>query len=68
MSRAVYVARESFAAELGDERYNVQAGHTRVMEGHPLLTLRPDAFEPVGRGVEFEVEQATAAPGERRRR
>lgn len=41
----------------------VRAGET-VREGHPLLRSNPDKFEPFT--VTYEVEQATAGPGEKR--
>ena len=37
-----------------------------VREGHPLLDTYPSMFKPARARFEFEVEQATARPGERR--
>lgn len=63
---AVYVATESFACQIGDEYYNVTKGE-RVREGHALLRAAPGAFENVQDAfVQYDVEQATAAPGEKR--
>lgn len=62
----VWVAKESFVTEVDGERVVVQGGHTRVRDGHPLLKGREQSFEPLE--VHFEVEQATAAPGEKRAR
>lgn len=62
----VYVARESFFCDVGGEPTPVHAGRTRVREGHELLRRYPHAFEPADTGLAFEVEQATAAPGEKR--
>lgn len=62
---AIYVARESFTTELADGTpIHVRSGVTRVREGHPLLVGREELFEPMT--VDYEVEQATAAPGEKR--
>lgn len=36
----------------------------RVREGHPVLVGREDFFKPLE--IQYEVEQATAAPGEKR--
>jgi hypothetical protein len=60
----IYVARETFTAKGYD--YPIKAGQTRLREGHPLLRSHADAFEPIAASPEFDIEQATAAPGERR--
>jgi hypothetical protein len=62
----VWVAKETFACEIDGEQIIVQAGQTRAREGHPLLDTYREMFEPADTGVAFEVEQATAAPGEKR--
>lgn len=67
----VYVAKETFSCQLRDaggrlRSYDVKKGQTRVRAGHPLLQANPQYFERVGEGVHYEVEQMTAAPGERR--
>jgi hypothetical protein len=60
---SIYVATMSFASESGD----AIAGVTRIREGHKLLKMYPDWFEPLeGLPVSDEVEAATAAPGESR--
>lgn len=61
-----YVARESFACEIDGERIMVRKGRTRVDGEHPLYKAHSKSFEPVDKGVEFDVEQATKAPGEKR--
>jgi hypothetical protein len=43
---------------------NYYAGTTRVRAGHPLLKAAPGKFEPMT--LDYETEQATAAPGEKR--
>lgn len=62
----IYVAKESFTTMLNGEEVTVAAGRTRVREGHELLRGRMHLFEPMV--VDYEVEQATAAPGEKRGR
>lgn len=65
---AIYVAREAFVCTIDGETFHVNAGE-RVRAGHPLLDKQPGYFEPAEMRVTFDVpavEQATAAPGERR--
>lgn len=65
-SSGIYVATTSFACEIDGYPVNVSHGE-RVREGHDLLRLYPQAFEPLEAGrVHYDVEQATAAPGEKR--
>jgi hypothetical protein len=67
--KPVYVCRESFAGEFDGAPISAHKGVTRVAAGHPLLDTYGAYFEPVGQDVHFampEVEQATAAPGEKR--
>lgn len=40
------------------------AGRTRVRASHPLAKAIPGAFDPMD--VQYDVEEATASPGERR--
>ncbi len=65
---SVYIARESFAAEVEGVPVVVRKGITRVRAGHPLLDGREHLFEPADDRADFEVEQATARPGEKRGR
>jgi hypothetical protein len=68
----VFVANTSFSAQrkakkkADREVLQVHAGATRVRKGHWLLDQCPKLFDPVDDGVTYEVEQATAAPGEKR--
>lgn len=62
----VYVARDSGVSEVDGEIYVFTRGVTRVREGHALLKGREGLFEPVDESVHYDIEQATAAPGERR--
>ena len=63
---AIYVAKESFACDVDGENYQFHKGRTRVRASHPAVKANPDYFEPVELEVHYDVEQATAAPGERR--
>ena len=62
----IYVAKESFHCQIDGVDYAVRGGITRVRAGHALLKANPDYFEPVSSAVDYDVEQATAAPGEKR--
>lgn len=60
----VYVCKESAAFEYNGDMVVVNKGFTRVRAGHPILREHPELFEPIT--VHYDVEQATAAPGEKR--
>lgn len=62
----IYVATETFSADVDGTPQVIQKGITRVRRGHPLLKGREDLFAPIDLHVDYEVEQATAAPGEKR--
>lgn len=61
----VYVAKRAFWCELDGETLFIKEGE-RVRDGHKLLQVQGEHFEPVDTGVVYDVEQATAAPGETR--
>jgi hypothetical protein len=61
----IYVAKHGFACELDGERMIVNQGE-RVRAGHPLLKAQGQYFEPADTHITYDVEQATAAPGELR--
>lgn len=61
----IYVATESFSMTLDGEPIIVQKGLTRVRAGHKLLKGREMFFKPLE--VQYDVEQATAAPAEVRK-
>jgi hypothetical protein len=61
----IYVATHGFACEVDGDEVRVAQGE-RVRRGHPLLRSHTSYFEPVDEGVHYDVEQATAAPGEKR--
>ena len=60
-----YRAKESFVTMYDGEQVSVAAGEY-VRAGHPILKRREDHFVPVESFGRFDVEQATAAPGEKR--
>lgn len=62
----VYIATTSGTADVDGENYPFTKNVTRVSEGHPLLKQCPDFFELAENHIHYEVEQATAAPGEKR--
>jgi hypothetical protein len=67
----LYQAKSEFAVEVNGVPTVVHKGEL-VREGHVLLKGRRDLFEPFEPKVRFDtngrVEQATAAPGEKRNR
>ena len=62
----IFVAKETGAVEFDGAPVMVHKGITRVRQGHLLLKRHPEMFEPIDLSVHYEVEQATAAPGEKR--
>jgi hypothetical protein len=61
-----YQVRESFVGSFGDEPVEFYKGEV-VAADDPALKRWPDSFVPlVVRGQSPAVEQATAAPGEKR--
>lgn len=66
MAGQIYVAKQTFTTEVDGTPVTVHAGITRVREGHALLKGRSELFEPIL--VQYDVEQATAKPGEKRTR
>lgn len=71
VNRRLFVARRAFATALkGEGPIIVQPGQL-VEEGDPILKGREDLFGPFEANVRNypgRVEQATAAPGEKRNR
>lgn len=62
----MYVCREAFVATMPDgDRVAVKVGEL-ARAGHPIIQGREEFWEPVEKHIRFDVEQATAAPGERR--
>lgn len=60
----ILVANESFSKRFEGADHHFQSGVTRVREGHPILRGVEHLFKPVS--ADYEFEQATAAPGEKR--
>jgi hypothetical protein len=61
-----YSATETFATELDGVPVVVHRNEN-VRAGHPLIEANPDKFKPLEVTTRWEtVEQATAAPGEKR--
>lgn len=60
----LYVATESFTTEIDGQPVTIRQGVDRVREGHRLMQGREHLFELAP--VDYDVEQMTAAPGERR--
>lgn len=64
----LFVARHAFAAQVGAETIIIQPGQV-VDANDPVLKGREELFEdfaPKIRQYKGQVEQATAAPGEKR--
>lgn len=62
----IYVANTSFICDIDGVQETIHKGSTRVRGGHALLRAHPEYFDPADMGIQFEVEQMTAAPGEKR--
>jgi hypothetical protein len=58
-------AKYPFGVMFEGEQITIPKGEI-VRAGHPLLNGREEHFEPVESFGRFDVEQATAAPGEKR--
>lgn len=67
----VLVATTDFSTRVKGVEYAVRVGNT-IHSDHPLAKAHPDMFRPAGARVTFptpgRIEQATAAPGEKRDR
>lgn len=65
----IYVARSSAVLDFGGRKVRLVPGVTTVRAGHPLLDGREHLFTPLAVTFdnEAEVEEATAAPGRKRR-
>jgi hypothetical protein len=64
----VFVATDSGHTEINGVPYAFHKGVTRVREGHPITKIEgfENIFEPIDASVHYDVEQATASPGEKR--
>lgn len=61
----VYVARHGFSCVVEGIEYRVAEGE-RIRGTHPLASAAAEYLEPSDASVHYDVEQATAAPGEKR--
>lgn len=64
MAEDIYIATHSFTTYYEGRRVMIRRGRTRVRLGHPLIEMHPEYFKPID--VHYDVEMATAGPGERR--
>lgn len=62
----VMVAIESGSADIDGVPHTFVRGVTRVARSHPLAKTHPQWFAEAEQGLTYEVESATAAPGEKR--
>jgi hypothetical protein len=60
----IWEATSTGVVAIRGTRYTYIRGKTRVRAGHPLLKAAPDKFRPAK--LAYDVEQTTAAPGEKR--
>jgi hypothetical protein len=58
----ILVATETFTCTVDGSPVTVHKGQTRVRAGHPILKGREMWFKVLD--VQYDLEQATAAPGE----
>jgi len=69
VGNGILIATETFATNIDGVPTVIHKDVTRVREGHPVALGNPDFFRPVEDRVDHEladIEQATAAPGEKR--
>lgn len=66
-NRELFVATETGTAVVRGEEYPFKRGVTHVRVGHPILKACPQYFQPAEERVDYDVEAATAGPGEKRR-
>jgi len=62
----ILVANTSFSVEIEGVPHAITQGKTRVRAGHPIALQNPEYFDPAEEHVDFDVEAATKAPGEKR--
>lgn len=60
----IFVANETFTTRFEGSDVVIRKGKTRIREGHPLLRGREHLFTALS--VDYDIEQATKAPGEKR--
>lgn len=62
----VFVATESGSAEVDGEVITFVKGVTRLRKGHAILSQLPNFFEAADEHLAYDLEDASAAPGEKR--
>lgn len=62
----IMVATTSFSTEIDGRPEPINAGLSRLRASHPIVRQNPEFFKPVEDAVDFEVEETTAAPAEKR--
>lgn len=62
----IYVAQASGMVLMDGRRYRIRRGQTTARAGHPILKAHGNMFEVLQVDFDTTVEQATAAPGEKR--
>lgn len=65
-TRRWYVATDSGVTDIDGVPFRYQRNVTRVREGDPVLEMAPHSFKLMDDDGPPEIEQATAAPGEKR--
>ena len=60
----ILVATESGWVTVGGNAEPIRRGVTRARRGSAIVKASPDMWKPID--VHYDVEQATAAPGEKR--
>lgn len=60
----ILVAKRTFSVQAGGRRHIFRKGKTRIRAAHPLVAGREHLFEPIV--ADYDIEQTTAAPGEKR--
>jgi hypothetical protein len=66
MPGRVFIANRTATVDVDGVPTIIHRGMTKVREGHALLSTHAELFNPDDSLVHFEVENATAAPGEKR--
>lgn len=62
----ILVAKETFTVHHDGVDIVVHKGRSRARAGHPIVQGREELWEPIDTSVHFDIEKATAAPGEKR--
>jgi hypothetical protein len=60
----IMIAVDSGVIVVDGRECQINRGHTRARRGHEIVKAAPNLWKQID--VHYEVEQATAAPGEKR--